>query len=276
MRAAGPVAAAPSRLGMVFGMLLVALLALPVGVLVLSVSPTQLLQGMASPVFGPALWLSLRTSAWSLALTVTLGTPLSWWLASSQSRGARWVQALVDLPVVMPPAVTGVALLRSFGRQGVFGPALEGMGVSLPFSAAAVVVAQVVVSAPFFVQGATSAFRRVDQDLLIVARTLGASPWQTFARVAVPVALPGLLAGASLSWARSLGEFGATLLFAGNLPGRTQTLPLAIFAALESDVHLAVVFAVLLCAVAALVLVGLHTLPRWVRHGMGAGWRRAR
>jgi molybdate transport system permease protein len=172
------------------------------------------------------------------------------------------------LPVVIPPAVLGVALLETFGRRGLLGGALDGLGLALPFSTAAVVVAQIVVSAPFYVQAASSAFRRVDADLLLVARTLGASPAGAFVRVGVPLALPGLLGGAALCWARALGEFGATLLFAGNLPGTTQTMPLAIYATLESDLRAATSLSVALAAIAVSLLLVLRAAPRlllWAR-----------
>lgn len=244
--------------GLALGLGLALLLTLPLAALALSTSPQELLQGLQSRYFAPALWLSLRTSLISLGLVVLCGTPLSWWLARSPSPWSRALGVLVELPVVVPPAVVGVALLQTFGRRGLLGPALEALGVELAFSQAAVVVAQVVVSAPFFVQAASSAFAGVEEELLLVARTLGASRRAAFFRVALPLALPGLVAGASLSWARSLGEFGATLLFAGNLPGRTQTLPLAIFSALEGDVRAAVALSLVLAALGALLLLGLR------------------
>jgi molybdate transport system permease protein len=247
--------------GGMLGGLLVVLLALPLLALAVSASPADLRAGAASPLFAPALALSLRTSALSLAITVLLGTPLAWWLATTRTRLARAVELFVDLPIVIPPAVVGVALLQTFGRRGLLGPALAGLGISLPFTEPAVVLAQVVVSAPFFVQAAANAFGKVELDLMIVARTLGASPTAAFLRVAVPVALPGLVVGASLAWARALGEFGATLLFAGNLPGTTQTMPLAIFTALESDVRVAVVFSLVLTGLGALLLLGLRVAP---------------
>ena len=247
-----------ASLGSLFAGILVVLLALPLIALVVSSSPAQLGAGLRHPMFGPALWLSLRTTLVSLALTVVLGTPLAWWIASSRSRLARVVEIVVELPVVIPPAVVGIALLETFGRQGLLGPALDGLGVRVPFSTSAVVLAQVVVASPFYVQAAANAFAKVEPDTLLVARTLGASSGAAFLRVALPIAGPGLIVGASLAWARALGEFGATLLFAGNLGGKTQTMPLAIFSALESDLELAVVFALVLAAVGALLLVGLR------------------
>ena len=240
---------------------LVVALILPLFVLCLSSSPADFQAGANDPAFAPALWLSLRTSILSVGLIAVTGVPLSWWLVTSRSGFARVIELAVNLPIVIPPAVVGVALLSTFGRRGRLGPVLEAVGISLPFTSAAVVLAQVVVAAPFFVQAAANAFRKVDADLLVVARTLGAPPAAAFFRVAVPVALPGLIAGASLAWARALGEFGATLLFAGNLSGRTQTMPLAIFSALESDVRVAVVFSLVLVAVGAALLLALRLGP---------------
>jgi molybdate transport system permease protein len=254
--------------GIALGAILVLVLTLPLGALLFSASVDDVRAGASSPLFAPALWLSLRTTALSLGMTVLGGTPLAWWLATSNARTARWVELLVDLPIVIPPAVIGVALLQAFGRRGLLGPALGAAGIALPFTEGAVLLAQVVVSAPFFVQAAANAFRKVDLDLMIVARTLGATPMAAFFRVAVPVALPGLVVGASLAWARALGEFGATLLFAGNMAGRTQTMPLAIVTALESDVRVAVVFSLVLAALGGLLLLGLRLLPEaWAVFG---------
>lgn len=254
-----------SVVGLLFAATLLGLLILPFAALALSTSPSEILDGVAHPLFLPALALSLRTTLVSLACTLLLGTPLAWWLASSGSRAARVADVLVDLPIVIPPAVVGVALLATFGRQGLLGPFLEPVGLSIPFTEVAVVLAQVVVSAPFYVQAAANAFRKVDADTIIVARTLGATPAGAFLRVALPIARPGLVVGASLAWARALGEFGATLLFAGNLTGRTQTMPLAIFSALEADVRLAVVFSLVLAAVGTLLLIALRFAPGFGR-----------
>lgn len=240
---------------------LLVLLVLPIVALALSASPSEIAAGVRHPLFAPALWLSLRTTVASLAIVVLTGTPLAWWLASTRSPRVRLIELLVDLPIVIPPAVVGVALLQTYGRKGLLGPALDTFGIAIPFTVAAVVMAQVVVSAPFYVQSAANAFRKVDRDLLIVARTLGASPTVAFVRVAVPVALPGLLGGAALAWARSLGEFGATLLFAGNLPGTTQTMPIAIYTALESDVRAALAISLVLAAIAVVLLLALRIGP---------------
>ena len=187
----------------------------------------------------------------------------------------RVAELLVDLPIVIPPAVMGIALLQTFGPNSLLGPVLASLGIRLPFTTAAVVLAQVVVSAPFYVHGAATAFRRLDEDLLIVARTLGQSPAGAFFRVAVPLALPGMVAGAALSWARALGEFGATLFFAGNFTGSTQTMPLAIYTALESDTRVAVALALVLAAASVLLLVPLRTVPTLLSRGLDTRRRRA-
>jgi molybdate transport system permease protein len=239
--------------------------------LALASSPADLAQAMGDPLFLPALLLSARTTLVSLLLVVMMGIPLAWWLGRSTSRLARVVEVLVDLPIVVPPAVVGIALLQTFGRRGVFGGMLGAAGIQVPFTTTAVVLAQLVVSAPFFVQAAAAAFRAVDEDLLIVARTLGQSPTGAFLRVALPMALPGVVVGAALAWARALGEFGATLLFAGNLPGTTQTMPLAIYMALESDVRVALALALVLALTALVLLLALRAAPSlWKRLGSAA------
>lgn len=247
------------------------LLVVPMAALALASSPGELVEAMRDPLFLPALLLSARTTLVSLVLVVVMGTPLAWWLARSSSGMARVVEVLVDLPIVVPPAVVGIALLQTFGRRGLFGGWLESVGVQIPFTTTAVVMAQLVVSAPFFVQAAASSFRNVDADLMIVARTLGRSPAGAFLHVALPIALPGVIVGAALAWARALGEFGATLLFAGNLPGTTQTMPLAIYMALESDVRVALALALVLAVISLLLLLVLRAAPRlWARVGPAA------
>ncbi len=240
---------------------LLVLIALPLAALGLSSSPEEILAGARSPLLLPALWLSVRTSFTSVLLIVIAGTPLAWWMATRPPHKVRPVQMLTDLPVVIPPAVMGIALLEALGRGGVFHWAFEGAGIRIPFTSAAVVLAQIVVSAPFYVQSAASAIRGVDPDVILAARTLGQSKWGAFVRVTLPIALPGALTGIALSWARALGEFGATLFFAGNLPGTTQTLPLAIYSALESDVRAAVSLALILAGAGVMLLLPLRAAP---------------
>jgi molybdate transport system permease protein len=248
--------AARGAIGLLAGVLF-ALLAFPVAALILASSPGELLRGLASPIVLPAVGLSLATTAVSLGLVVLCGTPLAWTIARG-GRAWRALEVFAELPAVLPPAVAGVALLLAFGRRGLLGPPLAALGIGLPFTSAAVVLAQSFVSAPFYLQAAVAAFRRLDPDLILVARTLGASRPRVFLTLAVQIARPALAGGAALAWARALGEFGATLMFAGNMPGRTQTLPLAIYTALESDLHAAQSLSILLVAVALALLVGVR------------------
>lgn len=240
---------------------LLLLLVLPVGALLVGGAAGDLATAARDPAVAPAVWLTLRTSLTALALIVVSGTPLAWWLATSRGSLPQVVGALVDLPVVVPPAVLGVGLLLALGPQAPLGAALASVGLALPFTEPAVVVAQVVVAAPFYIQAAASAFRRVDPDLLIVAHTLGASPPEAFLRVALPLAAPGLVAGASLAWARAVGEFGATLLFAGNLPGVTQTLPLAVLSAMEGRLEVALALSLVLLGLGFVALLGVRAVP---------------
>ena len=248
-------------------MLMVGVLAVPLVALVLSTTPADLLDGLRHPIALAALRLSLLTTSVSLALMLLLGTPLAWWMARHPGRLERAVSTLVQLPIVFPPAVSGLALLLAFGRRGLLGPLLERAGWALPFTTAAVVLTELFVAAPFYIQSAAAAFRRLDEDLLWAARSLGAGPARRFFGVALPLSRPGLVTGAALGWARALGEFGATLMFAGNLTGRTQTLPLAIYTALESDLRPAKALSVLLVAVAlgVLLVVGRGTVMEAVR-----------
>jgi len=234
--------------------LLLTFMLLPIVSLVATLSWSEFVAGLRHPSVWPALKLSLLTTSISLSVVVLLGTPLAWLLSQRTGRAVRIVETLVRLPAVLPPAVAGVALLLAFGRMGLLGSWLAGVGVTIPFTTAAVVMAEAFVSAPFFLQSATSAFRSLDHSQLTVARTLGASPASVFARVALPLALPGLIAGAAMSWARALGEFGATLMFAGNLTGKTQTLTLAVYTTFESDMRAAQAVSLVLVAVAFTLL----------------------
>jgi molybdate transport system permease protein len=250
-------AAWPAAIGLLSGLLLLLVL-LPIAGLLFASSPSSLLRGLGDPDVAPAIRLTLATTIASLVVIVGCGTPLAW--AIARGRGGLWrvLETVIELPVVLPPAVAGVALLLAFGRRGLLGPGLAVFGIGLPFSGAAVVLAQTFVAAPFYVQAAVAAFRRLDRDLVLVARTLGASWPRVFFTVAVPLSWPALAGGAALSWARALGEFGATLMFAGNMTGRTQTLPLAIYTALESDLRTAQSLSIVLVAVAFGLLVAIR------------------
>ena len=212
-----------------------------------------------------ALWLSLWTSTLTTGLAVVFGTPAAYLLSRAHFRGQSLVEALIDLPIVLPPTVAGVALLAAFGRRGVLGEPLDELtGITFGFTTAAVVMAQFIVAAPFFVRAARAGFDSVDPQFEQVAHTLGASPRRAFLRVVVPLAWPSLGAGLVLCWARAMGELGATLIFAGNFQGRTQTMPLAIIEAFESSAGLAgaVALSLLLLAVALLALVAFRVAQR--------------
>ena len=206
-----------------------------------------------------ALRLSLQTTLTSTAVCVLVGVPLAWLLARTTFHGRSLVRALVTLPLVMPPVVGGVALLLAFGRNGVVGRWLDqAFGITLPFTMTAVVMAQTFVALPFLVISVEGAFRASDERYDDAAATLGASRWSTFRRVTLPLALPGIVAGAVLSWARALGEFGATITFAGNFPGQTRTMPIQIYVAflggnLDGAIALSLVLIVVSVAVLALL-----------------------
>jgi len=233
-------------------------LLLPIVALLLTTGWSDFVAGLRHPLVLPALRLSLVTTSISLVLVVVPGTALAWLLVRRPGALGQAIETAIELPVVIPPAVGGLALLLAFGRRGLLGASLERFGVSIPFTTLAVILAEVFVSAPFFVLAATVAFRRLDPTLMTVARSLGASPARAFFRIALPSAAPSLVSGAAMSWARSLGEFGATLMFAGNLRGRTQTLPLAVYTALESDLRAAQAIALVLVAMAFVLLMVLR------------------
>jgi molybdate transport system permease protein len=249
------------RLGMtVLAVGLGTLLVVPFVALLVDGGPLAILRGFECSLTLPALRLSLETTAISIVFVVLGGTPLAWWLARSKWRSAKWLETLLQLPVVIPPAVGGIALLLAFGRRGLFGGWLDRMGFAPTFNTVAVVMAQIFVSAPFYLHAATLAFGRLNQDLLAVGRSLGASPPRLFFQVALPLAKPALIGGAAMSWARALGEFGATLMFAGNMMGKTQTLPLAIYTALEIDLRTAQALSLLLVVFAFGLLLALRRI----------------
>ena len=215
-------------------------------------------EGFLSSLMGEtalqALRLSFVTSAISMVVTVLLGTPFAYLLARSRAPVLRVVDALVELPIVLPPLVAGVAMLMAFGRRGILGMWLEDLGITLPFTTVAVIFAQLFVAAPFYVRAARLGFQAVHPEYENISHTVGVSPGWTFWRLTLPLAWPALAGGLALAWARAISEFGATIMFAGNLPGRTQTMPLAILSALESDLSVALGLSVLLVGTSALVL----------------------
>ncbi len=214
-----------------------------------------------------ALRLSLLSATLATGVSVVLGVPLAWVLARVRLPGVTVLRALVTVPLVLPPVVGGVALLMALGRRGIVGRYLdEWFGLTLPFTTAAVVIAEAFVAMPFLVITVEGALRAADRGLEEAAQTLGAGRLTVFARVTVPMIAPSLLAGAVLCWARALGEFGATITFAGNFPGRTQTMPLAVYLALETDPEAAIALSLVLLAVSVLVLALLR--DRWLRAGV--------
>lgn len=252
--------AVPATVGVLF--LLVPLVALvvqaPWGSLTTILADTQVLS---------ALQLSLVTATLATVVSIVLGVPLAWLLARTTFPGVIVLRSLVTLPLVLPPVVGGVALLLAFGRRGLVGQWLDSwFGITLPFTTAAVVIAEAFVAMPFLVVTVEGAFRSMDRGYEEAAATLGASRMTVFRRVTLPLILPSLVAGTVLCWARALGEFGATITFAGNSPGRTQTMPLAVYLAMESDPDAAIALSLVLLTVSVVVLVALR--DRW--WGMGA------
>ena len=238
-------------------------LALPVIAIFADVSPRQLIDSLDDPVTVDALKLSLETTSIALAVILIFGTPAAWLLATRRFRGRQALVTLIELPLVLPPAVAGIGLLAALGPSGILGGALDSLGIELVFQTAGVVVALVFVASPFYLRQAQAAFETLDPALLEASRTLGASEARTFARVACPVAFPSLLAGAALAWGRALGEFGATLVFAGSFQGVTQTAPLAIYAQFGTDFPGALALAAVLVAVSVAILGGVKVLTRY-------------
>jgi molybdate transport system permease protein len=242
---------------------LVVFLLLPLGVLLArTAAGGRLAEYLTTPLVAEALRLSLFSTAATVALTVLLGTPLAYALARYRFPGHDVVDTLLDLPIVLPPAVAGLALLMTLGRRGLLGPTLEAASVEIGFTTTAVVLAQLFIAAPLYVKAAKPGIAAVDPALEQAAAIAGASSWQTFRYVTVPLALPALVGGVVLAWARALGEFGATIMFAGNFLGTTQTMPLAIYAALDRDLGAALVLASILVLVSFLVLLVVKLVAR--------------
>ena len=242
----------PALLGLLF-------LVLPLAGLLVRTPWTTLPRRLAEPGVLTALGLSVQTATMATVLCLVLGVPLAWLLARVDFPGRRVVRALVTVPLVLPPVVGGVALLLVFGRKGILGAWLDAtFGVTLPFTTTGVVIAEAFVAMPFLVIAVEGALRAADSRYEEAAATLGAGRWTTFTRVTLPLVAPGIAAGAVLCWARALGEFGATITFAGNFPGRTQTMPLAVYLALETDLEAAIVLSLVLLVVSVVILSSLR------------------
>jgi molybdate transport system permease protein len=251
-----PVLAIPAVIGVGF-------LVLPMIGLLVRAPWSTLPRRLAAPHVVDALRLSMLTATTATIVSILIGVPLAWLLARTSFPGRRLVRALVTVPLVLPPVVGGVALLLVFGRRGLVGSWLDSqLGITLPFTTAGVVVAEAFVAMPFLVISVEGAIRAADLRYEEAAATLGATRWTVFRRITLPIVAPGLAAGAVLCWARALGEFGATITFAGNYPGTTQTMPLIVYLALETDPPAAIVLSLILLAVSITILVSLR--ERWI------------
>jgi molybdate transport system permease protein len=240
-------------------LILVLFLTLPLLAIILRALPFKS-NAWQDPATVDALKLSLATASLSAALSVVIGTPIAYLLARESFPGKTVLDTLIDVPMVLPPAVAGLALLMAFGRRGLLGPVLDSLGIELPFTTAAVVMADTFVAAPFYVRAAKSGFAAVDRSLEQMSSLLGASDLRTFFRVTLPLASPSLVGGLLMTWARALGEFGATIMFAGNFQGRTQTMPLAIYIGLESNLDSALALSLILIVVSFGILAAVRVI----------------
>jgi molybdate transport system permease protein len=243
-------------------------LMLPLVALVARIRLSSLLENLGNTEVVQAISLSLTTTALSTSAALLFGTPLAYLLARRTFRGRAIVDTLIDLPMVLPPSVAGIALLIAFGRRGLIGAYLDTLGLSLAFSQTAVVLAQIFVAAPFYIKAAIAGFAGVERDLEQAASIDGANGWRIFRHITVPLAWPVLFGGAVMTWARALGEFGATIIFAGNFPGRTQTMPLAIYIGFELELNVALTLSVILLVTSFLVLFIVKGL---LRQRLGTG-----
>ena len=244
----------PGLLLIVASLPLLLLLSVPLATLVRRVDIATLRAVLAERDIQQAISLSLITTSFTAVICVILGTPLAYLLARRRFRGRLLLDTLIDLPMVLPPSVAGIALLVAFGRRGFFGPQLTELGIELAFSRAAVVVAQVFVAAPYYVKSTVVGFSSVERELEYAAAIDGANTAQVFRFITLPLAAPALIGGLIMTWARALGEFGATIIFAGNFPGRTQTMPLAIYLGFELELRIAITLSVVLLAISFAVL----------------------
>jgi len=243
--------------------IVVAFLAVPLIALFVQAPLSELPSLLRRPEVRDAIWVTIKTNAAANMLVLLFGTPAAWVLATRRFPGRAAILTLCELPLVLPPAVAGIALLAAYAQGGLFGDALDAVGIALPFGPWAVILAVAFVASPFYVRQAVATFGEVDGDLTDVARTLGASPARTFWRVVLPLAASGLVAGWVLAFARGVGEFGATIIFAGNVQGRTTTLTLAVYQELDSSLDVALALGVLLVALSATVLLSYKLLGAW-------------
>ena len=240
-------------------------LLLPVVALFTHTSPANLLDQLSNPVVKDAFVVSLKTTLVAQLLIVLFGTPTAYLLATERFRGRSLAITLVELPLVLPPAVAGIGLLAAFGRMGLLGSTLDAFGIQLPFTQTAVTIAVAYVASPLYIRQAIAAFEATDPNLAAASRTLGAGPARTFFRVVLPLARGGLAAGLALSFARGLGEFGATIMFAGSLQKVTQTLPLAIYAEFDVNFDATLAMGCVLVLISVILLIALRTGLTWQR-----------
>jgi len=243
--------------------IIVLFFSLPLIALFFRTTPELLIQSLFSPVVGKALVISLITTICTTILILITGTPTAYIQSRVNYPGKKLVDTCIDLPIVLPPAVAGFALLLMYGRMGLLGKYLSVFGISIPFTTTAVIMAQFFVAAPLYIRSAKALFSQLDKNYEEAAQTLGAGKFRVFLTITLPLTSMGLLSGTIISFARALGEFGATIMFAGNLPGVTQTMPLAIYTSMQSDFNAAVTLSIILIAISLAVMLGV----RWIAGG---------
>ncbi len=233
---------------------------LPLISLILRITPAEFITAICEPNVRSAITLSLVTATTATIIVVLLGTPLAYMNARIDYPGRKFIETLIDVPIVLPPSVAGLALLVLFGRRGLIGSYFNELGITIIFTSVAVIIAQIFVAGPLYIRQAKSAFAMVDQVYESAARTLGAGRLLTFIKVTVPLARTGLISGIILSFARAIGEFGATIMVAGNLPGRTQTMPLAIYGFMQSDLTASIALSIVLIAISFIILILIRVI----------------
>ena len=250
---------------LVAGILIVAVtlyLALPILALFLRITPDEFFSALHDPEVTSALWLSLLTTVITLIIVIVIGTPFAYFHSRFSYPGKMVVDTLIDLPLVLPPAVAGVALLMLYGRVGLLGRYANMFGISIAFTTLAVIMAQIFVASPFYLRQAKSLFEQLDPAYEQTARTLGASSLRTMAQVTLPMTAGGLVSGAVMTFGRALGEFGATIMFAGNLPGVTQTMPLAVYVGMESDLSIGLTLSILLVLISFAIMIVVRLIQK--------------
>lgn len=240
---------------MIPGFLLLLFFIIPVAAIFSRSSIPELIQSLQERQVSQAILLSLSSSLLTTITAIFFGTPLAYYLALRRSRNFHFLDSIIDLPTVLPPSVAGVALLMAFGRKGLIGMVLARAGITIPFTFLAVVLAQLFIASPLYIKSAVIGFSGVEKQLIQSAELDGATDWQVFRHITVPLAKKSLLSGAIMTWARALGEFGATMIFAGNYPGRTQTMPLAIYIGFEINLDAALTLSIILVFISFLTLI---------------------